>query len=245
MWSNTEKLELPSISQVHTRLPTDIPWYNHHAAERPLINGDRLPALSLSHAQQSSSSGRIGSQDSSISTVSSTGSTSASSVPSYTAFPHAPAGEAKNPPPSSGDGAGGVPSRYSLESTNQPDYLAGGTVSEGYSHTQTTLGSMNQTQPYLDVHASHLPSAQPYSSHSTSASGIPPYQYSQPPVLQPGSSYSSSGASSYPSYGYPNGVTSPQSATQAVTNTMSSHVPAQILPLPGKFSNYLFVTIFF
>ncbi|QSS51723.1 cell pattern formation-associated protein [Histoplasma capsulatum var. duboisii H88] len=92
---------------------------------------------------------------------------------------------------------------------------------------------MNQTQPYLDVHASHLPSAQPYSSHSTSASGIPPYQYSQPPVLQPGSSYSSSGASSYPSYGYPNGVTSPQSATQAVTNTMSSHVPAQILPLPA------------
>ncbi|PGG97448.1 protein SOK2 [Blastomyces parvus] len=92
---------------------------------------------------------------------------------------------------------------------------------------------MNQTQSYLDVHTSHLSSAQPYSSHGAPASSIPPYQYSQPPVLQPGSSYSSSGASSYPSYGYPNGVTSPQSATQAVTNALSSHVPAQILPLPA------------
>ncbi|KMW69476.1 hypothetical protein BDDG_13619 [Blastomyces dermatitidis ATCC 18188] len=226
-------MELPSISQVHTRLPTDIPWYNHHAAERPLIGGDRLPALFLPHAQQSSSSGRIGSQDSSISTVSSTGSNSASSVASYTTYSQAPTGEAKNPPPSSTDGAGGVRSRYSLESTSQPDYLAGGTVSEGYSITQTALGSMNQTQSYLDVHTSHLSSAQPYSSHGTPASSIPPYQYSQPPVLQSGSSYSSSGASSYPSYGYPNGVASPQSATQAVTNALSSHVPAQILPLPG------------
>ncbi|PGH33283.1 protein SOK2 [[Emmonsia] crescens] len=92
---------------------------------------------------------------------------------------------------------------------------------------------MNQTQPYLDVHTSHLSSAQPYSSHGAPPSGIPPYQYSQPPVLQPGSSYSSSAGSSYHSYGYPNGVTSPQSATQAVTHALSSHVPAQILPLPA------------
>ncbi|KAG0152640.1 hypothetical protein PDIDSM_1120 [Penicillium digitatum] len=48
----TEKLELPSISQVHTRGPADIPWYNHHAAERPLLPGDKLPALSLPTAPQ-------------------------------------------------------------------------------------------------------------------------------------------------------------------------------------------------
>ncbi|PGH14785.1 hypothetical protein AJ79_02801 [Helicocarpus griseus UAMH5409] len=92
---------------------------------------------------------------------------------------------------------------------------------------------MNQTQPYMDVHTSHLSSAQPYSSHGTPATGVPPYQYSQPPVLQPGSSYASTASSSYSSYGYPNGVTSPQSATQGVTNALSAHVPAQILPLPA------------
>ncbi|EEH49188.2 uncharacterized protein PADG_05267 [Paracoccidioides brasiliensis Pb18] len=228
-------LELPSISQVQTRFPIDVPWYNHHAAERPLLGSDKLPALTFPHTQPLSASGRTGSQDSLISTTSSSGSNSAGAVVSY--FPQGPTGEAKNPPPSSSDGAGGVPSRYSLESTSQPDYLAGGTVSDGYSHSQTSLGSMNQTQPYLDVHTSHLSSAQPYSSHGTPATGIPPYQYSQPPVLQSGSSYSSTGSSSYPSYGYSNGVTSPQSATQAVTNALTAHVPAQILPLPAMTAN--------
>ncbi|KAK2775925.1 hypothetical protein FQN52_003860 [Onygenales sp. PD_12] len=227
---NTEKLELPSISQVQTRGPTDIPWYNHHAAERPLLGSDKLPALSFPHPQ-TSAPGRIGSQDSVTSTSSSTGSNTASSVAGFPTYPQPTPGEAKNPPSSSTDGAGGVHSRYSLESANQPDYLTGGSVSEGYNHNQS--GSMNQTQQYMDVHASHLSSAQSYSSHGAPASGIPPYQYSQPPLLQSGSAPYPSSASSYPPYGYPNGVTSPQSATQAVTNALSSHAPAQLLPLPA------------
>ncbi|CEL01512.1 Putative Cell pattern formation-associated protein stuA [Aspergillus calidoustus] len=91
------------------------------------------------------------------------------------------------------------------------------------------MTSMNQPQPYMDVH-SHLSSGQPYASHPATA-GAMHYQYpQQPPVLQPTSTYGP--ASSYSPYPYPNGVTSSQSAPQAPATSMGSQVPAQLLPLP-------------
>lgn len=153
----------------------------------------------------------------------------------YATYSQPPLGEVKYPPASSTDGAGGIP-RHPLESTSQPEYLSGSTVGEGYIQGQSSIGTMNQTQPYMDVHPSNLSSAQSYTPHGAPAASLPPqyHQYPQPPVLQPGAtSYASSAASSYPSYGYSNGVTSPQSGPQPVTNSLVPQTPAQILPLPG------------
>jgi protein SOK2 len=97
---------------------------------------------------------------------------------------------------------------------------------------------MNQTQPYMDVHPSHFSSPQPYASHGATAGAMASYpHYQQPPVLQqPGSTGYPSTASSY-SYGYTNGVTSPQTTSQPPSTSMSSQVPAQLLPLPGEYSH--------
>ncbi|KAL5335022.1 hypothetical protein BJX70DRAFT_335839 [Aspergillus crustosus] len=93
------------------------------------------------------------------------------------------------------------------------------------------MASMNQSQPYIDMH-SHMSSGQPYASHAATAGALTHYQYpQQPPVLQPTSSYGP--ASSYSQYPYPNGVTSSQSAPQPPATSMSSQVPTQLLPLPG------------
>ncbi|KAL4880478.1 hypothetical protein BJY04DRAFT_78825 [Aspergillus karnatakaensis] len=93
------------------------------------------------------------------------------------------------------------------------------------------MASMNQPQPYMDVH-SHLSSGQPYASHAATAGALTHYQYSQqPPVLQPTASYGP--ASSYSQYPYPNGVASSQSAPQPPTTSMTSQVPTQLLPLPA------------
>ncbi|KAL4889794.1 hypothetical protein BDV59DRAFT_103920 [Aspergillus ambiguus] len=86
---------------------------------------------------------------------------------------------------------------------------------------------MNSTQPYMDVHSSHLSSAQPYASQAAPAGGMAHYPgYHQPPVLQPASTYGPT--SSYSQYAYPSGVTS----SQPPPSSMSSHVPTQLLPLP-------------
>lgn len=94
---------------------------------------------------------------------------------------------------------------------------------------------MNQTQSYMDVHSSHLSSAQPYASHASSSSALPNYHqyHQQPPVLQPASA-AYGPASSYSQYGYPSSVTSPQSAAQPATSSVSSQMPSQLLSLPRK-----------
>ncbi|EEP76010.1 predicted protein [Uncinocarpus reesii 1704] len=91
---------------------------------------------------------------------------------------------------------------------------------------------MHQTQSYMDVHSSHLPSAQAYTSQPGNVETIPHYPYQQPPLLQPGPSAYAPTTSAYP-YGYSNPVTSPQSSSQPVTSSIATHVPAQILPLPA------------
>jgi protein SOK2 len=207
----TEKLELPSISQVHTRGPADTPWYNHHAAERPLLPGDKLPALSLPTASQIPS--RYVYPD--PSSVSSSARTSLSSASA------AAIQEPRSPPPSEL----GTQPRLPLDS----EYVA----QEGYYPSPTSLGSMNQTQPYMDVH-SHMSSAQSYASQGATAGAMPHYNYhQQPSVLQPASSY---GPASYSQYGYPNGVTSPPTGHPPPPSSMAGQMPAQLLPLPVNHS---------
>ncbi|PGH15154.1 hypothetical protein AJ80_05666 [Polytolypa hystricis UAMH7299] len=240
VYLNTGKLELPSLSQVQTRGPTDVPWYNHHAAERPLLGSDKLPALSFPPQPApvpGNLSVRTGSQDSSAST-SCTDSDHSSSVAGFATLSQPHPSEVKSAPSSAANEFAGVPVRYP-EPTSQSDYLSGVSASESYLHHQAPLGSMNQTQPYMDMHSSHLSSAQQYASHGASAGSVQPYQqYPQPSVLQPTSAAYAPSANSYPST-YPpytpGGVTSPQSASQhqqPVTNALTTQVPAQILPLP-------------
>ncbi|KAJ5939391.1 hypothetical protein N7466_002525 [Penicillium verhagenii] len=196
----TEKLELPSISQVHTRGPAEPPWYNQHAAERPLLSGDKLPALSLPTAQVSSR----GYQDASVSGSARTSLSGASAVHEPRSPPHTDL------------------HRLSLDS----EYSI--VPNEAYYPSPTSLGSMNQAPPYMDVH-SHMSSAQPYASQGATAGAMSHYPYhQQPPVLQPVSSY----GPSY-QYGYPNGVTSPPTGHPPPPGTMGGQMAPQILPLPG------------
>ncbi|OJJ31743.1 hypothetical protein ASPWEDRAFT_53559 [Aspergillus wentii DTO 134E9] len=219
----TEKLALPSISQVHTRGPADIPWYNHHAQERPLLSGDKLPALSLPTASQPSY--RASYQD-----PTAPASSNASARTSLSGSASA-VNEVRSPPPPADLAAGGQ-GRLSLDSSAPADYtVSQNPVSDSYYPNPTSISSMNQTQPYMDAH-SHFSSGQPYASQAATAGSLPHYtQYQQPPVLQPAST-TYAPASSYSQYGYPpSAVTSPQSATQP-PSSMSSQVPAQLLPLP-------------
>lgn len=148
--------------------------------------------------------------------------------------------EARSPPPSTDLLASGQ-GRLSLDSSGPVEYAAPQhqqqqqhPVSDSYYSSATSMGSMNQTQPYMDVHGPHLSSAQPYTSQAATAGGIHYAHYhQQPPVLQP-SSTAYGPASSYSQYAYANGVTSPPSGPQPPTTSMSSQVPAQLLPLPGK-----------
>ncbi|KAJ6124793.1 hypothetical protein N7471_012110 [Penicillium samsonianum] len=214
----TEKLELPSISQVHTRGPADIPWYNHHAAERPLLPGDKLPALSLPTATQGLS--RTAYHDPSV-----TNSTNSSARTSLSGA-SVPVNEPRSPP-SSAD-LSGTQGRLSLDSS-ATEYSLPPSVNEGYYPSPTSLGSMNQTQQYMDVH-SHMSSAQSYAPQGATAGAMSHYQYhGQPPVMQPASSYA---PAAYPQYGYAPGVTSPP--TGHPPSSMGGQMPAQLLPLPGK-----------
>ncbi|KAL2701031.1 hypothetical protein AAEP93_007850 [Penicillium crustosum] len=215
----TEKLELPSISQVHTRGPADIPWYNHHAAERPLLPGDKLPALSLPTATQGLS--RTAYHDPSL-----TNSTNSSARTSLSGA-SVPANEPRSPPSSTD--LSGTQGRLSLDSSAPTEYSLPPSVNEGYYPSPTSLGSMNQTQPYMDVH-SHMSSAQSYAPQGATAGAMSHYQYhGQPPVMQPASSYA---PAAYPQYGYAPGVTSPP--TGHPPSSMGGQMPAQLLPLPGK-----------
>ncbi|KAK2750717.1 hypothetical protein FQN57_002790 [Myotisia sp. PD_48] len=217
---------------VQTRSAVDIPWYNHHASERPLFNGDKLPALSLAGSllplPSPHSSVHSTSQDSPTANVLSFGGGAPSSAAGYPAFTQPAVGEGKSPPYTASDGAGGTQNRAVLEPSRQTEYLG---PAEGYLQPPTTLASMNQAQPYMDVHPSHLSSAQPFTPQGSAAENISHYpSYQQPPLMQPGpSTYAPS--HNYPQYGYPNG--SPQSNNQPVTNALTPQVSGQILPLPA------------
>ena len=212
----TEKLELPSISQVHTRGPADTPWYNHHAAERPLLSGDKLPALSLPTAPQAPTRTLTSQIYPDV-----PGSTTSSARTSLSGASTVQEPRSTPPPADLGQVRLPLDSEYAIAPT------------DGFYPSPTSLGSMNHSQPYMDVH-SHMSSAQPYASQAATAGTMSHYPYQhQPPVLQPATSYA---PASYPQYGYPNGVTSPPTAGHAPASSMGGQIPAQLLPPPqGEF----------
>lgn len=167
-------------------------------------------------------------ESSSASAASSTASDAASSVTGYTTFsqPSSSGCENKRSPSASVDGAGGYSTNRSASaSAHTPAYRP--PIEDYRPSSAALLGNMNQTQPYMDMPSSHLTSTQPYSSQAGSTDHLPHYShYSQPPILHhPGPPTYSHGTTPYSAYGYPNSVSSPQSA---------SHPPANMLSLPPR-----------
>lgn len=238
--ANTEKLELPSISQVHTRGPVDDPWFNsHHSSQRP-FSGDRLPNLNLqSYTPTSSSSyspsasygpnpSRVGLVDSgsgghshcpSSQTSSSSYSNPAVGIGLRTPSPS---------PPTQGivpqsHGLAEEPTEYSHQSQNLSQYAP---IVDSYST------NMNQPQ-YLDSHQPHMSATQSYASQPSTASHYPHYP-SQSSVIQPGPGSYAPSPGNYGQYGFPNGVTSPQSGGQNVSSSLGQQMNPGLLPLPGN-----------
>ena len=228
---------------MHTRGVVDVPWYNHHSIQRPLLSSERLPAFSLPQYQVSSSStgslsSRVGSLDSSSNPGSSHYNSSQTSSFSY---PNGSSrGEIKTPSPTQ--------TSYGLaehvrdippETSHHPEYPNTQQAPPGYAQTADPYGSMNQAPSYME---SHLSGGQSYAPQVATAGGMSHYpQYQQqPPVLQPGPSSYAPSPGSYGQYGYTNGVTSPQSGAQSVSAPMGSQVPAQLLPLPGRLDRCYF-----
>ncbi|KAI9801047.1 MAG: hypothetical protein M1825_003582 [Sarcosagium campestre] len=231
----TEKLELPSISQVHTRGPADVPWYNSHYAQRPSIASERLPSLSLSQpsTQTGPSSGTSSPRVNSLASSSGTTLSSQTSVSSNGSVSLS----VKNSPPRDINVGYGVPGQsLSSQSPNHSPFATPTQSVHGFAFASESDvdGSMNQTQPYMDVHQSHLSGGPQHAPSTVTAGGMSQYpHYGQPPLLQPGPGSYPPPQASYGPYGYPNRVASPQSAGHPSTGAMvSSQVPAQLLPLP-------------
>ncbi|KAJ9500389.1 hypothetical protein LTR99_001592 [Exophiala xenobiotica] len=101
---------------------------------------------------------------------------------------------------------------------------------------------MNQAQPYMDMHpGSHISSGPSYSHPATAPMGhYQPYQ--QPPILPPASAHYPH-PQAYSTYGYANGITSPQSAagpvgqpaplSAMITGTVAPHFGQQPNTLPA------------
>lgn len=213
----TEKLDsLPSLSQVSTRGPIDIPYYNHHAAQRPLYVNDRLPSLPLPQPQlaysSSTSSPRVGAL----------GSSSVGNASSHTSsFSNGP----KTPSPTLAV-SGGVPAPLSNSSYNSSQQ-----ASPGYNYQHELYANMNQQPPDM-YYNSHMSSGQPPAPQTITSGTLTHYSHhQQPPLLQPGPAQYSPAQGSYGQYpGYSNGLTSPQQGGHQVPGTMGTQ--GNVLSLP-------------
>lgn len=221
--SNTEKLELPSISRVQNRGSADFPWYNNPPYQRPLLSSDRLPDLQLPQSYTPAAS------------YSRTNNSYQPGTSTY-AGSHSSIG-LKTPSPSPTSLNIGQQSQGLLEEPaehpeypNQEQNIQPYTpASEQYNNT------MNQHPQYMDSQQSHISTAQPYAPQPSTAGSMQPYsQYQhQPPVMHPTTTYAPS-PSGYGQYGYGNGVTSPH-GTQPVSSSMGPQMNSGMLPaLPGN-----------
>ena len=228
---NTEKLELPSISQVQTRGPVDRSWFSSNYS-RPKLPSDRLPDLHLPQSYGSTNA-RIGGSE---------------PFPSAHSIQYSTAQAGSYSDNNTGIGLK-TPSPSPTSLCSAPPIHGPPEDSEGRSeftqpshYTQSTAhypNVMNQPQQYLDSQQSQMSGGQPYAPHSTTASGMPQYPsyaQQQPPPLQPGpGSYTQSPG--YGQYGYPNNMTSPSGPGHPVSSSMGGQMNSGLLPLPGTSAN--------
>lgn len=192
------------LSERQTRGPSDVPFFNAHAAQRAYMNSDRLPSLPLPPPGPAYSSGTSSPR---VSSIASNGSHS-SSQSSFTLTPTVPKAPSPNPP------------------------LPANAIT-GPSTTISSYDAMNQpaADMYYAQQQQHLSAGQAATPQTVTSNAITHYsQHQQPPLLQPGpASYSASPQYSA-GYTYANGITSPPTAAPSVANPMN---PQHVLPLPG------------
>jgi len=228
---NTEKLALPSISQVsqvHTRGPFDGSWYTPHYAPRPTVSSERLPALPQIQAQ-STSSGSPSPRGGSFS-ASSVANGSASSNTSYSSSVNgAPASGFKTPSPEQTPQSLGRDGQ--LLNAQQESPYAQQHNNQGYSYANESYGNMNQMQQYTDVHQPHMSTPGHPVSGAPSAMGHYSQYQPQPPLLQPGPQSYQSAPPQYGQY-YGNGVAPAPSANPVTTSMNQALVPHSLPPPP-------------
>lgn len=183
---NTEKLDLPSISQVPTRGQSDNPYYS---APRPAYMTERLPSLPPVNSQQAYSSS-TGSPPGSV--LGSSNGSHAGSQSSYTSA--APSLGGKTPPTPAHSEYPAIPGPVTTATGYEP-YPA-------MNQAPQDPNSMYYAQP------PHMSGSAPPPVTSSMAH----YQPSQPPLLPPGPAQYSAAPHPYPQYGYGSGLTSPPAA---------------------------------
>ena len=220
------KLELPSISQVHSRGFVDGPFNQPHYTS----TNERYPALPQIQPQASSSSDTSSPRGGSFSTSSAVNSNHSSNT-SYSSSVHGghPHTGLKTPSP-----------EQTPQNGFHPQETPYGVNNHNYAYNPPSYNSMNHQQPYMDVHQQPHISTQGHPVSSAPPTSLPHYsQYGpQPPILQPGPG-SYSGQSSYGNYAY-NGVSHPQSAGHPGSASMSSQLIPQPLSLPGEYNFFPF-----
>ena len=233
---NTEKLELPSISQVQTRGPADIPFYNSHYAQRPILSSDRLPHLNLPQSYAASSSYGPAPPRSVLPEPQGAGSHYVTS--GYSSAQQGIGLKTPSPSPTAQNLTPPHPHGLSDDSPEQPEYPQHTQGIQPYDPVAERFKDAMNQQQYMESHPSYSSAGQSYASQPTTAGNMSHYpQYQQqPPVLQPGpGAYAPSPTYNQP-YGYANGVTSPQSAGHPVPSSMGSQMNSAMLPLPGELS---------
>lgn len=226
---NTEKLELPSISQVQNRGPADVPWFNHSTySQRSPFSGDRLPDLHLPQSYSSSAS------YSALSARSNgTNGVYTAQQPAAAAYSGTHQNIGLKTPSPSPTSLNGAPQSNGLldEAADHSGFANPEHNAQQYDPVNGSFGSaMNQHQQYMDSQHSQLPSGQAYPPQVSSASTMPSYgQYQQQlPVMHPGSNSYAQSPAGYNHYAY-SGVTSPH-AGQSVPSSMNSQMNPNIPP---------------
>ena len=225
---NTEKLELPSISQVQTRGPVDSPWYSSNYS-RSKLPGDRLPDLHLPQSYTSTTA-RVGGPEHLSSTH---------GIPYPTAhtgsYSENNTGIGLKTPSPSPTSLCSAPPLHGLpdDSEGRSDFTQSNHYTQPTGHYSN---AMNQQHQYLESQQSQMSGGQPYAPHSTTAGGMPQYStyaQQQPPPLQPGpGSYAQSPGYQY---GYPNSIASPSGPGHPVSSSMGGQMnPGGLLPLPSN-----------
>lgn len=209
---NTEKLDLPSISQVPTRGQSDNPYYS---APRPAYMTERLPSLPPVNSQQGYSSS-TGSPPGSA--LGSSNGSHAGSQSSYTSAASSLGG--KTPP---------TPAHSDYPAIPGPV-----TTTAGYEPYPAMNQAPQDPNSMYYAQQPHMAGSAPPPVTSSMAHYPPP----QPPLLQPGPAQYSTAPHPYPQYGYGSGLTSPPAAP--VSGGMPQNVlPLPGQPgMPNQYSGF-------
>ena len=242
--NQTEKLDLPSISQVHPQASLDGSQYNQYSAKRSSVLGGQtsnpqipeayssgVPSVAATSRTTSIDSLSYGNQyPSSVTSLS-----SHTSVGSTIGLKSPPVSPANLQHPSS---VQGLPQQYLNSQHGRQSYAQ---YPESYRY------AMNNQPPHnWDSHQSQMSNSQSYAGQPATAGGMPQYAHYQQhqQMMHPSSGAYAPSSGSYGHYTYGNGVTSPPGSAQSVSASMSSQMNSQLLPLPGRSKSDIFSDTF-